>query len=171
MRKIARESRRPGFHVFCLFTPLFRRFRLSRVSKSIDLDETYRLVSKILNFMPCGSVLSRFCVFSTEERVSHGGRVAATGRVRMCPTLQRVSHGGRMAATCRARICPNLEWVSHGGRVAGGGWRQQVVPKRTTSYGEWHAEARDDNNKNKNKNKSNNFFPWFTPPHTRTRKT
>ena len=44
---------------FLLFTSLFRRFRLSRVSKSIDLDETYRLVSKMFNFMPCGSVLSK----------------------------------------------------------------------------------------------------------------
>ena len=37
---------------FLLFTPLFRRFRLYRVSKSIDLDETYRLVSTFFNFMP-----------------------------------------------------------------------------------------------------------------------
>ena len=59
MRKIAKESRRQGFHVLCLFTPLFRRFRLSGVSKTIDLDETYRLVSKMFNFMPCGSVLSK----------------------------------------------------------------------------------------------------------------
>ena len=50
------------FYVFCLFTPLYRRFRLSRVSQSIDLDEIYRLVSKILNFTPCGSVFDRFCV-------------------------------------------------------------------------------------------------------------
>ena len=50
------------FYVFCLFTPLYRRFRLSRVSQRIDLDEIYRLVSKILNFTPCGSVFDRFCV-------------------------------------------------------------------------------------------------------------
>ena len=50
------------FYVFCLFTPLYRRFRLSRVSQRIDLDEIYRLVSKILNFMPCGSVFDRFCL-------------------------------------------------------------------------------------------------------------
>ena len=49
-------------YVFCLFTPLYRRFRLSRVSQSIDLDEIYRLVSKILNFTPCGSVFGRFWV-------------------------------------------------------------------------------------------------------------
>ena len=53
-------------YVFCLFTPLYWRFRLSRVSQSIDLDEIYRLVSKILNFTPCGSVLGRFCVFTVK---------------------------------------------------------------------------------------------------------
>ena len=47
---------------FLHFYPLFRRFRLSRVSQTIDLEEIYRLVSKILNFTLCGSVLSRFCV-------------------------------------------------------------------------------------------------------------
>ena len=49
-------------YVFCLFTPLYRRFRLSRVLHAQDLDEIYRLVSKILNFMPCGSVFDRFRV-------------------------------------------------------------------------------------------------------------
>ena len=47
-------------YVFCRFTPLFRCFRPSRVSQTIELEEIYRLVSKILNFMLCGSVLSRF---------------------------------------------------------------------------------------------------------------
>ena len=47
---------------FFAFFSLYRRFRLSRVSQRIDLDEIYRLVSKILNFMPCGSVFDRFCV-------------------------------------------------------------------------------------------------------------
>ena len=56
------KSWKTMFYVFCLFTPLYRRFRLSRVSQRIDLDEIYRLVSKILNFMPCGSVFDRFCV-------------------------------------------------------------------------------------------------------------
>ena len=46
-----------NFLRFWLFTPLFRRFRLPRVSQTTDLDEIYRLVSKILHFMPCGSVL------------------------------------------------------------------------------------------------------------------
>ena len=49
-------------YVFCLFTPLYRCFNISRVSQTQDLDEIYRLVSKILNFMPCGSVFDRFCV-------------------------------------------------------------------------------------------------------------
>ena len=50
------------FYVFCLFTSLRGRFRLSPVSQTIDLEEIYRLVSKILNFMACGSVLGRFFV-------------------------------------------------------------------------------------------------------------
>ena len=60
--KMAENPEKNRFYVFCLFTPLYRRFRLSRVSQTIDLDEIYRLVSKILNFMPCGSVFDRFCV-------------------------------------------------------------------------------------------------------------
>ena len=50
------------FYVFCLFTPLFRRFRLSRVWHAQECEEIYRLVSKILNFIACGSVFDRFCV-------------------------------------------------------------------------------------------------------------
>ena len=56
------KSRKTKFYVFCLFTPLYRRFRLSRVSHAQDLYEIYRLVSKILNFTPCGSVFGRFYV-------------------------------------------------------------------------------------------------------------
>ena len=48
------------FYVFRLFTPLYAGFRLSRVSQTQDLDEIYRLLSKILNFTPCGSVFDRF---------------------------------------------------------------------------------------------------------------
>ena len=44
VRKVARESGKPGFHVFCLFTPLFGRFRLSRVPQREELFEIYRLV-------------------------------------------------------------------------------------------------------------------------------
>ena len=60
--QIGCKSRKTGFYVFCLFTPLYWRFRLSRASQTIDIEKIYRLVSKILNFMPCGSVLGRFCV-------------------------------------------------------------------------------------------------------------
>ena len=48
--------------LFAIFTPLYRRFRLSHVCQTLDLKEIYRLVSKILNFTPCGSVFGRFCV-------------------------------------------------------------------------------------------------------------
>ena len=60
--QIGCKSRKTGFYVFCLFTPLYGRFRLSRASQTIDIEKIYRLVSKILNFMPCGSVLGSFCV-------------------------------------------------------------------------------------------------------------
>ena len=50
------------FYVFCVFTPLYRRFSLSHALQSVDLEDIYRLVSKILNFMACGSVFGRFCV-------------------------------------------------------------------------------------------------------------
>ena len=60
--QIGCKSRKTSFYVFCLFTPLDPRFMLSRASQTIDIEKIYRLVSKILNFMPCGSVLSRFCV-------------------------------------------------------------------------------------------------------------
>ena len=56
------KSWKTMLYVFCLFTPLYRRFRLSRVSQRIDLDEIYRLASKIVNFTPCGSVFDGFCV-------------------------------------------------------------------------------------------------------------
>ena len=36
------------------------RFRLSHALQTVDLEEIYRLVSKILAFMACGSVLNRF---------------------------------------------------------------------------------------------------------------
>ena len=49
-------------YVFCLLTPLYRRFRLSRVSHAQECEDIYRLVSKILNFTPFGSVFDRFCV-------------------------------------------------------------------------------------------------------------
>ena len=62
--KIAKNN----FLRFLLFYPLYWRFRLSRVSHAQDLDEIYRLVSKILNFMPWGSLFGRFCVFYCKNR-------------------------------------------------------------------------------------------------------
>ena len=61
--QIGLKSRKTGSHVFCIFTPLYRRFRPSGVLQTIDLEEIYRFVSKILNFMPSGSVLSHFYAF------------------------------------------------------------------------------------------------------------
>ena len=56
------KSWKTMFYAFCLFTPLYWRYKLSRDLQTIDLEEIYRLVSKILNFIPCGSVLGRFSV-------------------------------------------------------------------------------------------------------------
>ena len=44
---------------FFLFTPLLRHFTLPGVVHANELDEIHRSVSKILHFMPSGSV-SRF---------------------------------------------------------------------------------------------------------------
>ena len=60
--QIGCKSRKTGFYVFCLFTSLYGRFRLSRASQTIDIEKIYRLVSKILNFMASGYVLGRFCL-------------------------------------------------------------------------------------------------------------
>ena len=65
------KSWKTTFYVFCLFTPLYRRFRLSRVWHAQDLDEIYRLVSKILNFTPCGLVFDRFCVEALKMAENH----------------------------------------------------------------------------------------------------
>ena len=59
--QIACKSRNTTSHVFGLFTPLFRRFTLSGVVFEIELDETHRLVSSILHFMPSGSI-QRFSI-------------------------------------------------------------------------------------------------------------
>ena len=50
------KCRKARFYVFCLFTPLYRCFRLPRVPQREELFELYRLISKILHFMPSGSV-------------------------------------------------------------------------------------------------------------------
>ena len=44
VRKIARKSGKPGFHVFWLFTLLFGRFRLSRVFQTTGVEEIYRFI-------------------------------------------------------------------------------------------------------------------------------
>ena len=62
--QIGCKSRKTGFYVFCIFIPLYGRFRLSHASQMIDIENIYRLVSKILIFIPCGSVLDRFCIQS-----------------------------------------------------------------------------------------------------------
>ena len=62
--QIGWKSRKTGSHIFCIFTSLYGRFRLSHALQTVDLEEIYRLVSKILHFMACGSVLGRFGVFA-----------------------------------------------------------------------------------------------------------
>ena len=47
---------------FLPFYPLISAFQALSCLHAQDLDEIYRLVSKILNFTPCGSVFGRFCV-------------------------------------------------------------------------------------------------------------
>ena len=104
-------------YVFCLFTCLYRRFRLSRVSQSIDLDEIYRLVSKILNFTPCGSVFARFCVFYCINRFPKirfaiepcrrevlGRPVARIIRPFLCFCLVR---GSCARVLCASLVCQN----------------------------------------------------------------
>ena len=59
--QIGCKPRKKGFYVFYIFTSLYWRFRLSRALQTIDLQEIYRLVTKIRNFIACGSVLSRWC--------------------------------------------------------------------------------------------------------------
>ena len=52
---------------------LYGRFRLSRGSQTIDIEKIYRLVSKILNFMPYGSVLGNF-FFSCKNFVASASK-------------------------------------------------------------------------------------------------
>ena len=63
--QIGCKSRKTTSHIFWLFTPLYRRFRPSSALQTIDLEEIYRFLSKILDFMPCGSVFGQFCVLCT----------------------------------------------------------------------------------------------------------
>ena len=56
------KSQKSYFTFLAFLPPLYRYFRLSHALQTIHLEHIYRLVSKIINFMPCGSVLGRFCV-------------------------------------------------------------------------------------------------------------
>ena len=73
--RVAENHEKQCFKFFCLFTPLYRHCRLSRVSQTQEREEIYRLVSKILNFTPCGSVFNRFCVEArtAKSRTQNGG--------------------------------------------------------------------------------------------------
>ena len=65
----------------------------SLVSQRINLDEIYRLVSKILNFMACGSVFDRFCVLCRNP--DGGGHWGISYRVEGLCLFYR---------TCRAQV-------------------------------------------------------------------
>ena len=56
------KCRKTRFYVFCLFTSLYWGFRVSHALQTIELEEIYRLISKILHFIPSGSVLGCFAV-------------------------------------------------------------------------------------------------------------
>ena len=60
--QIGGKSRRTMSYVFCIFTPLYHRFRFSRVFQTIDIEEIYRLVATNIHFMPYGSLLNRFSI-------------------------------------------------------------------------------------------------------------
>ena len=56
------ERREQPVPTFFAFLPPYIGVSGSHALQTIDLEEVYRLVSKILNFMACGSVLGRFSV-------------------------------------------------------------------------------------------------------------
>ena len=58
------ENHEKQCFTFFAFSPRYIGVSGSLVSRKRDLDEIYRLVSKILHFMVCGSVLGRFRVFA-----------------------------------------------------------------------------------------------------------
>ena len=78
------------FYVFCFFTPLYWRFRLSHALQTVDLEEIYRLVSKILHFMACCSVLGRFYV-SCKNFVASTFDSCSVRRA-LCPGRVRSGH-------------------------------------------------------------------------------
>ena len=88
--------------VFCISTPLYRRFRLSRVSQTIDLEEIYRLVAIILNFAPYGSVLSRFCVFFRWRAAPSSGPIT-------CDTSGPDYSSSSLACGCKScKMCTTI---------------------------------------------------------------
>ena len=85
-----------------LLRSLYRHFRLSRISQTIDLEEIYRLVSKILKFAPYGSVLSSFCVFL-------GWRAAPSSGPVTCDTFGPDYSSSSPACGCKScKMCTTL---------------------------------------------------------------
>ena len=112
------------FYVFCLFTPLYRRFRLSRGWHGQECEEIYRLVSKILNFMACGSVFDRFCVpskvldFAVLER---GGGCCRQGTSQQpTPRSRFTDFPGARGGLLTCRLAPNVRQAIACGVELGG---------------------------------------------------
>ena len=61
--QIGCKSRKTGFYVFCVFTPLYRRFSISHALQTMDLEGIYRFASNIFHFMPCGSAFETLWKF------------------------------------------------------------------------------------------------------------
>ena len=59
--KLAANREKQVFTFFAFLSP-YIGFRPSRVCQKIELEKIYRFVSKIIDFMAYGSVMSRFCV-------------------------------------------------------------------------------------------------------------
>ena len=122
--KMAENHEKTMFYVFCLFTPLYRRFRLSRVWHAQEHEEIYRLVSKILNFIPCGSVFDRFCVpskmldFAVLER---GGGYCRQGTSQQpTPRSRFTDFPGARGGLLTCRLAPNVRQAIACGVELGG---------------------------------------------------
>ena len=61
--KLAANREKQVFTFFAVLPPYIGVLGLLAYCKTIELEKIYRFVSEILDFMPYGSVLSRFCVF------------------------------------------------------------------------------------------------------------
>ena len=111
-------------YVFCLFTPLYRCFRLSRVWHAQECEEIYRLVSENLNFTPCGSVFDRFCVpskmldFAVLER---GGGYCRQGTSQQpTPRSRFTDFPGARGGLLTCRLAPNVRQAIACGVELGG---------------------------------------------------